>query len=109
MVYKYFDNSIPYPDAKVVAVLCVGDAIKYVVRKGCQVPSQLILTNISVNIAKIFPRETTVVPGTSLLQAYYDDETSQLLPQPYVDKIEAKIAQSQGTLESNENPVKKRK
>ena len=76
-------------------------------REGSQILSAFILINISANIAKIFPREAALVLGTALVWAYYDDETSQLFPQPYVDKIKAKTAQLQGMLESNENPVKK--
>ena len=108
MVDTYVDNSIPFPDVKEAAVLYVGNAIKYVVRKDSQVSSEFILSNISVNRAKIFPREDVLFLGTALLWAYYsNDEISQLLPQSHVEKIKAKVAQLQGTLESNENPFKK--
>ena len=59
----YIDSSTPYPDAKVAAVLCVGGAVKYVVREGSQVSSEFILTHISTNVAKIFPREAALVLG----------------------------------------------
>ena len=65
MVDRYVDNSIRYPDAKVEVVLCVGYAIKYVVREGSQVSSEFILTNISAYKAKILPREAALVLGTA--------------------------------------------
>ena len=74
MVDTYIDISILHPDAEVAAVLCVGGAIKYVVREDS------IFTNISANIAKMFPREAALVLVTVLLWAYYDDKTSQLFP-----------------------------
>ena len=107
MVDTYIDNSNPHPDAKVAAVLCVGGVIKYVVREGSQVSSEFILNNISANIAEIFPREAAFVLGTALLWTYHDEESSQLFPQPCVDKTKTKVAQLQGLIESNENPVKK--
>ena len=37
MVDTYINNSIPYPDAKVATVLCIGGAVKYVVREGSNI------------------------------------------------------------------------
>ena len=77
---------------QVAAVLCGRGAVKYVVREGAQVSSEFILTNIYANITKIIPREAALFLGTALLWAYYDDETSQIFPQPYVEEIKAKMA-----------------
>ena len=67
MVDTYIDNSIPYPNAKVSTVLCIGGPIKYVVRESSQIYSEFILTNISAYKAKILPREAALVLGTALL------------------------------------------
>ena len=99
MVDTYIENSIFYPDAKEAAVLCVGGAVKYVMREVSQVSFEFILTNICTNIAKIFHRKAVLVLGTALLWTYYDDRTNQLFPEPYVDEIKAKVAQLQGTKE----------
>ena len=93
MVDTYIDNSIPYPDAKVAAVLCIGGAVKYVVREGSNVSSDFILTHVCRNVAAIFPREVALVLGIALLWSYYDDTTCQLFPQSCVEEIKAKVAQ----------------
>ena len=106
MVDTYIDNSIPYPDVKKAAVLCIGGAVNYVVREGSCVLSNFSLTYICANIAIIFPRGAALILGTTLLWGFYDDLTCQLFPYSYVEGIQAKVALLQSTLESNENPVK---
>ena len=98
---------IPYPDPKVATVLCIGGAVKYMMREGSNVSSEFILTHAFTDVVAIFPRGIALVLGTALLWSYYDDATCQLFPQPYVEEIKTKVAQFQGTFELNENPVKK--
>ena len=87
MVDTYINNSIPYPDAKVVTVLCIGGAVKYVLREGSNVSSDFILTHACTNVAANFPREVALVLSTTLLLSYYGDATYQLFPQSCVIEI----------------------
>ena len=87
MVDTYIDNSIPYPDAKVAAILCIGGAVKYSVRTGTNINSDFILTHVCPNIKNTFPREVSLVLGTALLWEFYDDGISQIFPQDIVDAV----------------------
>ena len=40
------DTSVPYPDAKVCASLCIGRAIRYEIQKGSGVDDAWILRNV---------------------------------------------------------------
>ena len=75
IVHIYIDNAIPYPDAKVTAVLCIRGAVKYVVREGSNVLCDFILNHVCANVAAIFSREVALVLGTALLWSYYNDAT----------------------------------
>ena len=89
MVDTYLDNSIPHPNAKVAAVLCIGGAVKYVARECGNMSSDFIFTHVCTNVAAIFPREAALVLSISC----YDDTTYQLFSQSYLEEIKAKVAQ----------------
>ena len=105
IVDTYIDTCIPYPDAKVASVLCIGGAIKYEVRPESLVTPDFILTFVSPSIMNVFPREVALVLGTALLWAYHDHKFSQLLPQDEIDPIKTRVARLGGSLDPNENPV----
>ena len=107
MVDTYIDHCIPYPDAKVASILCVGGAIKYMVREGSNISSDFILTHVCSNIKTVFPREVSLVLGTALLWAIYNDSISQILPQHFVDGVKLSVSQVGGSLLPNQNPVRK--
>ena len=107
MVDTYIDNCIPYPDAKVASILCIGGAVKYMVRTISNITSDFILTNICPHIQNIFPREVSLVLGTALLWAFYDDTFSNIFPQDIVQSIKIQVGQLGGDLPQSQNPVKK--
>ena len=76
MVDTYVHNCIPYPDAKVASVLCIGGVIKYEVRPESNICADSILTHICPSITKKFPKAISLVLGTTLLWAYHDHEFS---------------------------------
>ena len=77
------------------------------VREGSNISSDFILTHVFLNIKTVFPREVSLVLGTALLWAIYNDSISQILPQHFVDGVKLSVSQVGGSLLPNQNPVKK--
>ena len=67
IVDVYIDNTIPYPDVKVASILCVGGAVKYVVREGVGISDRFLLTYVAPSIAQQFPRPVALVLARALL------------------------------------------
>ena len=74
IVDTYINTSIPYPDANVAAVLCIGGAIKYKIKRESGVSSNFLLLHIGEPLLRIFPRPVVVLLSTSFLQGVYDDD-----------------------------------
>ena len=51
-MYMYVDTSVPYPDAKVCAALCVGGAVRYDLVVGSGLDDCWVLKNAVPNISK---------------------------------------------------------
>jgi hypothetical protein len=63
----YIDASLPYPDAKVASVLCIGDPMKYEIRRGCAISYSWILSSIVPYCSLHIPTEATIVMGKVIL------------------------------------------
>jgi hypothetical protein len=76
----YIDVSLPYPDAKVASVLCIGGPIKYEIRRGCNISDLWILSNVVPCCSSHLPRDAAIVMGKAILWAVYDQEYSLKMP-----------------------------
>ena len=108
MVDTYIDVELPYPDAKVAAVLAVGGPVKYELRDGCGLTDQWVLENIGNNIAKVFPYMVAIVLGKALLWAIFDKETSKILDESMVARVRDSVNRlTSRVLNVGVNPVEK--
>ena len=103
----YIDPSLPYPDAKVAAILCKGGPIAYKVKDGSGISDDWIVCHIVPRVASRFPRQVAVVLGHALLWKIFDDNTGHL-PDELVARVKTAYHNNPGRqLPENENPVQK--
>ena len=108
IVDSYIDSTIPYPDAKVAASLCVGGAIKYVLRGESRISDDWLVQNVSSNIGRLFPQPMAVVLGNALLWGICDDEFHHFIDAALVDRVRTAVrALNNCYSNDNLNPVKK--
>ena len=108
IVDMYIDSTIPYPDAKVAASLCIGGAIKYEVRRDSRISEDWLLEHVSRNILRLFPRQMALVLGKALLWGICDDEVSQFIEPEMVERVRADVRSLNNCYTNNNtNPVKK--
>ena len=107
IVDTYIDVSLPVPDARVAAVLCVGGAIKYGISPKSSVTDEWIVQNVSPNIARLCPRQVAVVLGRALLWAIYDEEMSNVVPASMVARVKTIMSTFDPHLPEHVNPIKK--
>jgi hypothetical protein len=106
---RYIDIEVPYADAKVAAVLCVGGAVKYALVEDSGVDDEWLAQNVVPNILRRYPRESSRVALTlalPLLWACMEPPTSVCVPLELRQRIQAAYA---GLQQPNEirNPVAK--
>lgn len=109
IVDTYIDVNLPYPDAKVASVLCIGGAIKYELREGSGVSDDWVVANVCVGAATMFAEKVAVVLGRALMWAVFDDDVgAALLPTSIIESVKRKYAAVEGKrIENGTNPVKK--
>ena len=108
IVDLYIDSTIPYPDAKVAASLCVGGPIKYELARGSRISDDWILEHVSRNIAQRFPRQLAIVLGKALLWGICDEEVSKFIDNEMVERVRADVRAVQNSFATNgTNPVNK--
>jgi hypothetical protein len=106
-VDTYIEPTLPYPDAKVAAVLCRGGACKYVMKEGSGISDAWILEYVVPHIAMRFSGSVALVLGRALLWVAFED-FGVYLPQGLRNRIQTAYADIPGQqLEPGENPVKK--
>ena len=107
IVDTYLDTTIPYPDAKVAASICVGGPIKYELVGNCGLDDDWIRQNVTPNIFKLHHcKKTAVVFGKAILWACYDLTQKDHVPVALRERVAAQY-ESIRLLEPNTNPVKK--
>lgn len=108
IVDRYIDVSLPYPDAKVAAALCVGGPVKYGFRNGCGLSDGFIIEHVSPFIATHYPRAVAVTLGKALLWAIYSDELSGIIDQEMKERVKAAVAEVVGDrLADGVSPIRK--
>ena len=103
----YVDTTIPYPDAKVAAALCVGGPIMYEFVQSFRLDDCWVNENVVPNIMKNHScKRTSAVFGRAFLWACFDPLTKDHVPQDISDRVTAQYERIR-TLEPAINPVKK--
>ena len=105
-VDTYIDPSLPYPDAKVASVLCIGGAIKYMLREGLDVDDVWVAEHVVPNINTGFGAAVAKCLGLAFLWCCFDNEASNWLPPDMVARVKENYntySNDQDTL----NPVEK--
>ena len=103
---KYVEGNIAYPDAKVAAALCKGEAITYQVKIESNVTESWILAHVVPNIAKKYSRAMALVLGNALLWRIMDPIQSAVLPKPMVTWVQRLYRSITGNiLTVEENPI----
>jgi hypothetical protein len=106
-VDTYIEPTLPYPDARVAAVLCRGGACKYVVKAGSGISDDWILEYVVPHIRMRFSRSVALVLGRALLWAVFED-FGVYLPIALRNRIQTAYADIPGRqLVAGENPVKR--
>ena len=104
----YIDVSLPYPDAKVAAALCVGGAVKYGLRNGCGVSDAFIVEHVTPFIAAKYPFAVAATLGRALLWAIYSEEMSGMIDEGVRERVKAAVAQVVGDrLADGVSPIRK--
>ena len=74
--------TLPYPDAKVAAALCIGGPCKYTLKEGSGVTEhwlgELVVPNILQSAR--FHRQVALVLALPILWACFDDEMEAYMP-----------------------------
>ena len=106
-VDTHLDTSVPYPDAKVCAAICIGGAIKYEVRKGAGVDEAWILKNVVPNIAEQHScLRAAVVLGRAIMWACFDPLASLHEPSSIFERVKSQYTHV-CTLDPTLNPIRK--
>lgn len=77
----YDDIELPYPDAKVAGLLCIGGPCKYVIKDGSGITSEFLIQYVVPRIAQKFPHDVSVVLGTALLWRIFSQDGEAAIPQ----------------------------
>jgi hypothetical protein len=72
----YIGTCLPYPDAKVVSVLCIGGAVKYKIRRGSRLTDDWILRHVVPHTAQLMSRQVALILGKALMWGLMDDDFS---------------------------------
>jgi hypothetical protein len=88
-VYRYIDRQLPYSDAMVAEILCVGGAIKYVLKDGVEITDDWLFTNVVPKIRRKFQQDNGLcrVLALSLLFGCLDDDVKNMIPDVIVERV----------------------
>ena len=100
----YDDIELPYPDAKVAGLLCIGGPCKYVVREDSGVTDKFILTYVTPNTRTRLGDRVALILGKALLWYVFHPDAKDYLPPAMYQRIMDAYAARQ-VLPANTNPV----
>jgi hypothetical protein len=103
----YDDIELPYPDAKVAGLLCIGGPCKYSVLEESNVSDDFILIHVTPHVRTRTGDPTAIVLGRALLWYAFAAEGSEDLPPDVYGRIHQAYAQIANDLPDGTNPVKK--
>jgi hypothetical protein len=96
---------LPFPDAKVAGMICIGGPCKHVVKEGSGVTDNFLLQHVVPNIRTWFPADVAKVLAKPLLWMIFSSERN-CLPQAMRDHIQTAYNNIH-VLPAGENSVKK--
>jgi hypothetical protein len=102
----YDDIELPYPDAKVAAMLCPGGPIKYKLRDGSNVTDEFILEHVVPKTAGRLQNATALVLGRAILWGAFSG-IAQVMPIGLRNRIQNAYTGVQNELPAGTNPVQK--
>ena len=103
----YDDPELPYPDAKVAALLCVGGPCSYRIKEGSAVTDNWILEYVVPRIAASYGQTLAKVLGKALLWAIFS-EKSGWVAGTIVNRVKGAYNNLAGEGAGEENPIEKR-
>ena len=108
VVNRYIDPEQQFIDCKCAAALCVGGAVKYVLKEDTNVTKQWMRENVVPGLVACFGTENTIcdVLAPVLLWACFEPTVRGKVPQAIRDRVDAAYTQIR-RLDPDENPVKK--
>jgi hypothetical protein len=102
----YDDIELPYPDAKVAGLLCIGGPCKYVVKDDSGITSKFLLQHVVPGITRKFPRHVALVLGTALLWRIFSQDGEDAVPQAIRQRVIVAYRNVQH-LDEGINPISK--
>ena len=102
----YDDEELPYPDAKVAALLCVGGPCSYRIKESSPVTDDWILQHVVPRIAAMYGPTLAKVLGKALLWVIFS-EKSGWVSGLIVERVKGAYNNLLGEA-SDENPIEKR-
>jgi hypothetical protein len=102
----YDDIELPYPDAKVAGLLCIGGPCKYVVREDSGVTDQFILDYVTKKARTRAGDQVALVLGKALLWYIFDAKGDEDVPTVVKQRVRNAYGHIQ-VLPDGTNPVKK--
>ena len=106
----YEEGEIPYPDAKVAAMLCPGGACSYRIRENSPVTDDWILENVVPNITNSsYGRGLAKILGKALLYVCFSNNSHWVFA-PTLERVKTAYNELMGDEINiiNENPIEKR-
>ncbi|KAI2499452.1 hypothetical protein MHU86_15036 [Fragilaria crotonensis] len=102
----YMDVNLPYPDAKVASILCVGGPCKYVVKEGSGVTDQWLGEHVVPSLLehRRIHRSVSLVLARPILWACFDARMESAMPVELRTRIREAYAGIR-VLEADVNPV----
>jgi hypothetical protein len=102
----YTEINLPYPDAKVAAILCIGGPCKYVLRNGSGISDQWLSENVVPCMLDRIQRNVSLVLALPLLWACFDPRMESFVPQGLRARIRDAYDRIR-VLNDDVNPVKR--
>ena len=108
VVDRYIELLLPYPDAKVAAILAVGGPIAYKKKEGCNVSDNWLKEKVVSNMmqSQHIDKGVAMVFSLPLLWAAMDPEMESYMPSWLRDRIRDQYELIR-RLPEGENPIKK--
>jgi hypothetical protein len=103
----YDDIELPYPDAKVAAMLCPGGPIKYKIRDDSNVTEEFITNYVVPNTTARLGNEAGLVIGKAVLWGAFSGNNDRMPPWLRTRIQEAYASYINNDLEPLTNPIKK--
>lgn len=108
VVNVYIDVNLPYPDAKVAGILCVGGPCAYVLREGCGISDEWLATHVVPSLAlrsRISPKVSLVL-AKPVLWACFDPRLESFVHEGIRMRVRQEYQRIR-VLEADVNPVER--